>query len=643
MGKPFVGRERELDQLLAGLDDARAGDGRLFVLGGESGIGKTRLAEEFSRIAAERGVSVIWGRCWEAGKAPAYWPWKQALAQIDADFDLEAKSHRLEDRNEESRFQLFEIVANFLRKSAAEQPIALVLDDLHAADESSLLLMHFLARGLASAGIFMIGTYNPDEARVTPTHSHLLARVTQEGTRLFLEGLDKDAVAALLENLTGYKPPQSVVDTMHEATEGNPFYVQEATRLYMTKGDLRRPDYSVGFRVPEGVKDVVTRRFDALSDELREALSIACVIGRHFDVSLLAEVCGKEADRLRDLLGQSVRAGIVEEASSLGNYTFTHVLLRETLYEDLTPSHRMRLHHETAQALEGLQREGDEALLGELAHHWFKAAQAGDAYKAVSYAVRAAERARSLLAFEESARLYRRALKVVGQGGFDRSMAVGLESALASVESEAVSSPSEPASIGPNVFVKEADFWTVEFGRERAHLRNTKGLGYLARLLANPGRELHALDLLHTVREGTTGGAMEQPGAEDELRIGPDDAGPLLDATAKAAYRRRLRDLQEELEEAESFNDPERATRATKEMDALTQQLAAGIGLGGRDRKAASQAERARVSVQKTVKEALRKIDEATPALGAHLRSTVRTGTFCSYTPDPRVPTEWKL
>ena len=149
-----------------------------------------------------------------------------------------------------------------------------------------------------------------------------------------------------------------------------------------------------------------------------------------------------------------------------------------------------------------------------------------------------------------------------------------------------------------------------------------KGLGYLARLLAQPGREVHVLDL--------TGGA----GA---------DAGPVLDERAKREYRQRVRELQGEIEEAESWNDPERAARAQVELDALIRQLAAAVGLGGRGRPAASSPERARVSVRKAIANAIARIAEHDADLGLLLSTTIRTGSYCSYTPDPRLPVDWSV
>jgi hypothetical protein len=187
------------------------------------------------------------------------------------------------------------------------------------------------------------------------------------------------------------------------------------------------------------------------------------------------------------------------------------------------------------------------------------------------------------------------------------------------------------ARAGPAVLRREGEYWSVAFEGHDFRLHDSKGLRYLARLLGSPGKEIHALDLVGAVA------------GSDPQRAAIGDAGAVLDPQAKAAYRRRMDDLREELEEAESWNDPERAARAREETQFLARELAAATGLGGRDRRAASGSERARVNVTRAVRSALARIALHSPALGDHLQATVRTGTFCSYVPDPRVPFTWQL
>jgi hypothetical protein len=213
--------------------------------------------------------------------------------------------------------------------------------------------------------------------------------------------------------------------------------------------------------------------------------------------------------------------------------------------------------------------------------------------------------------------------------------------------------PADPAAgeaAGPeaarNLFRPEGEYWTVEFEGVVVRLRDAKGLRHLARLLAHPGQEFHTVDL--EAAEGQPGQAAPMGrggrGGDGELTVRRDlgDAGALLDARAKAAYRARLTELRAELAEAEGFSDLARATRARQEMDFLVGELARAVGLGGRDRRAASHAERARLNATRAIRAAMANLAVANPALGRHLSSTVRTGRYCSYTPDPRLPIRWE-
>jgi hypothetical protein len=217
--------------------------------------------------------------------------------------------------------------------------------------------------------------------------------------------------------------------------------------------------------------------------------------------------------------------------------------------------------------------------------------------------------------------------------------------ALAAVMSASVDEPEAVAGVSGHLFRREGEFWTVRYEGSVTHFKDIKGLRYLAQLLGDPGREFLAADL------ETAGSAAEQPTPSaarwvpGELSVRPDlgDAGELLDARAKAAYKARLGDLAAELEEAERCGDPGRATQAAAEREFLVRELARAVGLGGRDRRAASHAERARLNVTRAIRAAMANLARANPPLGAHLAATIRTGRYCSYTPDPRAPITWEL
>ena len=194
---------------------------------------------------------------------------------------------------------------------------------------------------------------------------------------------------------------------------------------------------------------------------------------------------------------------------------------------------------------------------------------------------------------------------------------------------------------GASVFRREGDYWLVEFDGLAVRFHDAKGLRYLARLLGKPGRELHALDLVASEREGE---ARTLPEREDGLTVSHDmDAGVLLDAKAKAAYRRRLAEIEDDIDQAHLLGDGERVAQAQAEREFLARELSRAVGLDGRDRHAGSSAERARASVTRAIRQAMVRIAEHHPILGEHLRRTIRTGTYCRYLPDARVPTTWKF
>lgn len=657
----LVGRERELRMLETALGSAASGRGRLVLVTGEAGMGKSALAEEATHRARERGYVAYWGSCWEELDTPPYWPWIQVLRRMLAALpsdELEtwppqlllAINHVAPDLSlldspqaPLDRFTLFDALWSIAKRATGEDPLLIVLDDLHAADETSLLLLGFVSKQLMAERAVIVGTYDERVARRHPGLRRALVEMHGYADPVVLSPLDEASVHAVHEEVTGQSPSEPIAAAIQRMSEGNPFFIHEAVRALITKGDLNRPDYSVGFRVPRGSRDVVRSRLSLLPDEATELLGVASVLGRSFDLKLLCEVTELDHDQVLEFLEEPLEVEVIEESSALGRYSFAHILLRETLYEDLTAAKRMRLHRRVAETMER-NHPGEAELLPELAHHWFKAGHVGDLSKTVELTHRAAGHAAAAQAYEEAARLYRRALKASESVATDDQVIADLKQGLREAEEHAgaLAGPAADASRPPSYsFVREGEYWTLAYEGRSSRLRDTKGIRYLARLLASPGREMHVLDLV----QGAGGADSEKRSApEDELRSDPlGDAGPVLDATAKQQYKRRIDELREDLEEAQGFHDTERAALARQEMEMLVQQLAGAVGLGGRDRKVGSQAERARVNVSKSVKDALRRIEEADPALGAHLATTIRTGTYCSYTPDPRVPIPWEL
>jgi class 3 adenylate cyclase len=440
----FVGRDHEMDALRAALEETLSGHGRLVLLVGEPGIGKTRTSEELATYARLRKAQVLWGRCYDGEGAPAYWPWVQAIRAYVHEREPQGLLSELgsaaaaiaqvvsEVRErlpglpeppsltpEQARFRLFDGVTTFLRNAARTQPLVLVLDDLHWADKPSLLLLQFLAKELRGTRLLVIGTYRDVEVRRQHPLAQTLGELTRENLaqRIVLRGLTAHDVARFIEITAGLKPPAPLVEAVYKETEGNPFFVNEVVRLLVTEGRLAQADRvkSWSVSIPQSVRDVVGRRLDRLSPECNRLLTMGAVIGREFGADVLVRVSGLAEDRVLEVLEEAVAARVLGEVPRApARYVFTHALIRETLREELTTTRRLRLHQQIGEALEALYGRNPDPHLAELAYHFCEAAQAGgDVDKAVGYAVRAGNRAADLMAHEEAARQYELALQAL--------------------------------------------------------------------------------------------------------------------------------------------------------------------------------------------------------------------------------------
>jgi DNA-binding SARP family transcriptional activator len=429
----FVGRERELAELGAGLDEALAGRGRLILLAGEPGIGKSRLAEELVAHAGARGARVLVGRCWEAGGAPAYWPWVQSLRAYVRDSDSAALRSQLgagaadlapllpelRERfpglpeppaleSEAARFRLFDATAGFLRNASESRPIVLVLDDLHAADSPSLLLLRFLARQLRSSRMLLLGLYREVDPTPGQALTEMLAEVTREPAtrRISLGGLSKGEVAEYVGLTASAIASPEVVAALSEETEGNPLFVGEFVRLVSVEGV--RSDSLV---IPQSVRDVIARRLTHLSEECNRVLVLASVLGREFALAAVGRLTGVPEDELLDMFDEAMAARVVSDIPGTPErLRFTHMLVRDTLYESLTAARRVRLHRQAVEVLETLYRDEPGPYLAELAHHGMAGC---DFERGLRYARRAGDHAVTLLAYEEAARLYEIALEAL--------------------------------------------------------------------------------------------------------------------------------------------------------------------------------------------------------------------------------------
>ncbi len=443
----FVGRVAELNDLRAGLEAAIAGHGRLFLLSGEPGIGKSRLADELTREARVRGAHILSGRCWESGGAPAYWPWVQSLrayvrqassetlrAELGAGaVDLAQVLPELREILPElpeptpldsngARFRLFDATAEFLRNASANRPIALVLDDLHAADTPSLVLLRFLARQLDSTHLLVLGALRDVDPVPGQPLTEMLVDVARTPTthQISLDGLSGPEVMEYVERTAPAIASAELGAALHEGTEGNPLFVVETVRLLSLEGI--KPDSAGDLRpaIPHNVRHVIARRLTHLSPECNRMLAVAAVLGREFSLDALVRVGELSGGEVQNELDEASAARVVSEVpGGPGRMRFSHVLIRDTLYDGLTTEGRVGLHRLAAEVLEDLhsdsleehQEETPERVLA-LARHWF---EAGVPERAIACYRRGAELALRVFANYEAAEALTRALNLVRQ------------------------------------------------------------------------------------------------------------------------------------------------------------------------------------------------------------------------------------
>jgi class 3 adenylate cyclase/tetratricopeptide (TPR) repeat protein len=555
-GSAFFGRTREVGELVTCLEEAFSGHGCLVLVAGEPGIGKSRLADELSTRARARGARILVGRCWEAGGAPAFWPWVQALrsyiSEAGAD-SLRAELGRgaadvaeilpelreiVSDlpeppplESEGARFRLFDSMTSFLRNAASSRPLVVVLDDLHAADTPSLLLLQFVAGELAQSRIMILGCYRDVDPTVNDALAAAVAQVSRERVtrNIQLPGLAEADVASLIEQSTGVEPTETLVTSIRRETEGNPLFVSELLRLLVAEGRLTEVGDGVMQRlaIPQGVRSVIVRRLGRLSPECKHVLTLASVLGREFSLDALELVSELARETLLEVLDEAAAERVVGEVpGAVARLRFAHALIRDTLYDELPATRRVRMHARVGKALEAIYSENAEPHLAELAHHFFEAASAGNVGEAIDYARRAGDRAVSLLAFEEAASLYRMALQLTETRG---AAHCNLLLALGEAQARAGDTPAAKATF-----------------REAAELASSQGLpellaraalGYGGRLIWDVFRD--DANLVPVLER-----ALVALGDEDSvLRVrllARLAGGPLRDSTADAERRRLL-------------------------------------------------------------------------------------------------------
>lgn len=438
----LVARDQEVHRALVATDAVAAGKGQLVLLAGEPGVGKTRLAQEIMLNARNRQFLVATGRCYEVHQSVPFYPFTDALTEAYATSPLELRQAvpvrwpylcRLlpELKTEalppaasaaEEQQRLFRAVTGFLQAVAAELPVAILLDDLHCADEASLELLQHLARHTRADRVLLVGTYREAEvSRRHPLEAALRDLMREDLVdRIPIRRLASEGTARLIAATLGEGTvSRELVEMIHQEAEGNPFFTQQLVRFLAERGDVRkeagswiqRPLHKI--EVPESVRSVIGGRMERLRDGTQEVLREASVLGQRFMFEALVRVAGRTEGEVEEALEEARVAGLVEERQR-DEYAFDHVLTQQALYAGLPARKRMRLHLASAEAIEQLPEGPRLRYNAELAWHFVAAGQEA---RAIPYALAAGDYAKSVFAYREAERQYTTALEVAEQAG----------------------------------------------------------------------------------------------------------------------------------------------------------------------------------------------------------------------------------
>jgi len=445
---PLIGRDAEKTALLRKLDDALAGHGSLILAGGEPGVGKTRLGEEILAEARKRGFVALSGHCYEMEGAPPYIPFIEILGKcarlappatfLQALGDGAPEVARLvpelrrmfpeipaaiELPPEQQRRFLFNAYREFVERACAISPMMVVFEDMHWADESSLLLLAHIAQNIGSIPGLVLVTYRDNELngnRPFPRTLELLLR-SGPATAITLRPLTPAAVGSLLTAITGNSPPPSAARIIFSLTEGNPFFVEELVRYLVEEGRLF--DSSGRWRVgsgleqielPQTIRFVLGRRLQRLGVNTLRLLATAAVIGRSFDLRLLEKIeCCDSGDVLPALEEAEEARLLAPRAEGRGvRYSFAHELIRQVLAERISLPRRQRLHARIADAIEQLYPAAPHEQAPAIAHHLYEAGFSAEAERTIGYLVTAAAQASSAAAHEDALAHLDRALSL---------------------------------------------------------------------------------------------------------------------------------------------------------------------------------------------------------------------------------------
>ncbi|MGO9603616.1 MAG: ATP-binding protein [Candidatus Binataceae bacterium] len=444
---PFVGRARQLKRLAAKLEIASAGRGAVVMLLGEPGIGKTRMLEEFSDLARQRDVMVLRGSCYDGEFQPPFGPFAEAIVEYAQRAAAEELKEVLGDRaatiariapavrrhlgqigeppaldKDEERFRLLDAMTQSLIALSRMTPLVLIADDLHWADKGAVAMLSHIGHFVPNHPILLVGAYRDAEVGRHHPLARALAGISRsrDFESIPLKGLDGSELAELLGIIGDQVAPEQLVATLREETNGNPFFIREVLLNLMEEGKIFRDgeawNKSIGVNVlgiPEGVREVIARRILRLSDDTRRLLTVGAAFQGAFSFDVAAEVAGLDEATALSAADEALDAQLLRSGVSVDSLDFTHALIRHTLYAELSPPRRIRLHRQIAEAME--RQWGDRASehAAEVAYQFWRGAGAAGTPKGADYAIAAAENAEKAFAHDDVVAFLRIAIELL--------------------------------------------------------------------------------------------------------------------------------------------------------------------------------------------------------------------------------------
>ena len=443
----FVGREEERELLRRCLEGVKGGQGRIAIVAGPPGIGKTRTAREAGEEARQQGFLALAGNCYDREDSVPFAPFVElletALAPVSDPAAIRAilgeqaaeitrllpQLRRLfpdltplQVSPEQSRRMLFNAILDLVERQSALNPTLLLLEDLHWADEGTLSLLVHLGRSISRMPVMIIATHRDDDIDMKPPLTKALDELTRLGVveRIPLRGLPEPAVAQMIELLSGQEPSPALVDLIYANTDGNPLFVEELIRHLdsnQATGDFLERLQQGEVALPHSLRLVIGRRLALVSKDTMRCLGTAAVIGRSFNFSLLEAATHADPDGLVDSLEEAEKAGLISSRLQYpeARFKFSHELIRRAVLDEVSIPRRQRLHLSIAQALEALYADALEDHAEDLAHHFWSAGYAADPTKAISFLQMAGEKAVGSSANTEAISQFRRALDLIAR------------------------------------------------------------------------------------------------------------------------------------------------------------------------------------------------------------------------------------